>query len=256
MSHDGHLVERRLPVEEYDVVVTEVTFDDPSGLHDCVVPVLYVAEIDPRTVVPDNVLGTGVDKGAVLDELLHERLQVRSEVRSEATGGRLLVIVAGNKLLSLRSSLCLTSLNGVTFSGTVRFKATDLGTPTWSIPRLGSAVMTVRAEKFTRLPMRLPRIRPSLPLSLLVIVFNGLPLLVVIWGSPRSSLSMNAATLCWRAMVRSSCTMSGSAMSAARSEATSGRLLVMYIYAIRYFCCRFAPAVLRSSPHLPWRWIP
>ena len=39
----------------------------------------------------------------------------------------------------------------------------ERGTPTWSMERLGSAVMTVRAEKSTRLPMRFPRMRPSLP---------------------------------------------------------------------------------------------
>ena len=33
---------------------------------------------------------------------------------------------------------------------------------TWSIRRFGSGVMTVRAEKSTRLPIKFPRIRPSL----------------------------------------------------------------------------------------------
>ena len=36
---------------------------------------------------------------------------------------------------------------------------------TWSTRRLGSGEMTVRPEKSTRLPLRLPRNRPCLPLS-------------------------------------------------------------------------------------------
>ena len=40
-------------------------------------------------------------------------------------------------------------LKGVTISGKVRFCAMLLGTPTWSILRLGSGVMTVLAEKST-----------------------------------------------------------------------------------------------------------
>jgi hypothetical protein len=55
---------------------------------------------------------------------------------------------------------------------------------TWSMPRLGSAVMTVRAEKSTRLPMRLPRMRPSLPLSRCRIVLSGLPDRCVSCGWP------------------------------------------------------------------------
>mmetsp|Transcript_5700 Transcript_5700/g.17189 ORF Transcript_5700/g.17189 Transcript_5700/m.17189 type:complete len:285 (+) Transcript_5700:1685-2539(+) len=51
----------------------------------------------------------------------------------------------------------------------------DRGTPTWSIDRLGSAVMTVRAEKSTRFPIRFPRSRPSFDLSLCRSVFSGFP---------------------------------------------------------------------------------
>lgn len=39
----------------------------------------------------------------------------------------------------------------------------DQGTPSSSMAMLGSPLMTVRAEKSTRLPIRLPRTRPSLP---------------------------------------------------------------------------------------------
>jgi hypothetical protein len=40
-------------------------------------------------------------------------------------------------------------------------RKTLLGTPTSSSSRLGSPVMTVRAEKSTRFPIKLPRRRPS-----------------------------------------------------------------------------------------------
>jgi hypothetical protein len=57
----------------------------------------------------------------------------------------------------------LSMLKGVTISGYVKFSAIDRGTPTWLMLMLGSGVITVRAEKSTRLPIRLPRIRPSFP---------------------------------------------------------------------------------------------
>lgn len=62
----------------------------------------------------------------------------------------------------LTSSCILSILNGVTISGKVRFCAIDLGTPTWSIRRFGSGVITVRAEKSTRFPIKFPLILPSL----------------------------------------------------------------------------------------------
>lgn len=66
-------------------------------------------------------------------------------------------------------------LYGVTVSGYVRFKAILQGTPSWSMLMVGSGVMTVRAEKSTRLPIKLPLIRPSFALSLLHIDLMGLP---------------------------------------------------------------------------------
>mmetsp|Transcript_1228 Transcript_1228/g.3820 ORF Transcript_1228/g.3820 Transcript_1228/m.3820 type:complete len:241 (+) Transcript_1228:211-933(+) len=42
--------------------------------------------------------------------------------------------------------------------------ATNCGTATWSMAKFGSGLMTVREEKSTRLPDRLPRNRPPLPL--------------------------------------------------------------------------------------------
>ena len=68
------------------------------------------------------------------------------------------------------------------------------GTPTWSMRRFGSGVITARAEKSTRFPIRLPRIRPSLLFSLCLIDFNGRPLLCTALGSPGRSLSLNVAT--------------------------------------------------------------
>lgn len=52
-----------------------------------------------------------------------------------------------------------------TFSGKVRIFATRSGTPTWWIIKLGSGEITVRAEKSTRFPDRLPRNRPCLPFN-------------------------------------------------------------------------------------------
>ena len=69
----------------------------------------------------------------------------------------------------------LSMLKGVTISGKVILAAMDRGTPTWSICRLGSGVMTVRAEKSTRLPMRLPRTRPSLPFRRCFMDLRGRP---------------------------------------------------------------------------------
>ena len=54
---------------------------------------------------------------------------------------------------------------------------------------LGSGVITVRAEKFTRLPDKLERKRPSLPFSLYVNVLSGLPDLCLAGGTPLASLS-------------------------------------------------------------------
>jgi len=66
-------------------------------------------------------------------------------------------------------------LYGVTVSGYVRFKAILQGTPSSSMFIFGSGVITVRAEKSTRLPIKFPLIRPSFALSLLQIDLIGLP---------------------------------------------------------------------------------
>ena len=51
----------------------------------------------------------------------------------------------------------------------------EIGTPTWSKSKLGSPEMTVRAEKSTRFPIKLPLKRPSLPFNLALIDFIGRP---------------------------------------------------------------------------------
>mmetsp|Transcript_103443 Transcript_103443/g.166763 ORF Transcript_103443/g.166763 Transcript_103443/m.166763 type:complete len:260 (+) Transcript_103443:541-1320(+) len=53
---------------------------------------------------------------------------------------------------------------------------------------VGSPVITVRAEKSTRFPMRLPRTRPSLPLMRWRRDLIDLPLRCCAWGCPASSL--------------------------------------------------------------------
>lgn len=75
----------------------------------------------------------------------------------------------------LNSVFYLSMLNGVTISGKVMLAAIERGTPTWSICKLGSGVMTVRAEKSTRFPIRFPRTLPSFPFSLCLMDLSGRP---------------------------------------------------------------------------------
>mmetsp|Transcript_60051 Transcript_60051/g.190767 ORF Transcript_60051/g.190767 Transcript_60051/m.190767 type:complete len:328 (-) Transcript_60051:474-1457(-) len=84
-------------------------------------------------------------------------------------------------------------LYGVTISGTVRLRAIDHGTPSWSMEMLGSAVITVRAEKSTRFPIRFPRIRPSLDLSRWEIDLIGRPERCSDCGCPAIVLSKYVA---------------------------------------------------------------
>jgi len=76
-----------------------------------------------------------------------------------------------------RVTYCLATsrLKAVTSSGTVRARATSTGIPTSLMESSGSGLITVRAEKFTRLPDRLERNRPSFPLSRWTRVFSGRP---------------------------------------------------------------------------------
>ena len=76
-------------------------------------------------------------------------------------------------------------LKGVTTTGLEEFNIILIGTPTSSISKLGSAVITVRAEKFTRLPIMLPRNNPSFPVNLQLTLRMCAPDLCVAGGTPR-----------------------------------------------------------------------
>ena len=58
---------------------------------------------------------------------------------------------------------CVSSamLCGCTLSWIVRFFAMVYGTPMLSVSMMGSGLMTLRPEKLTRFPIRLPRILPA-----------------------------------------------------------------------------------------------
>lgn len=71
--------------------------------------------------------------------------------------------------------------------------AIDRGTPTSSRLRLGSPVMTVRAEKSTRFPIKLPRKRPSFPLRRSRMALMGRPPFCLACGTPAKLLSMYVA---------------------------------------------------------------
>mmetsp|Transcript_27825 Transcript_27825/g.91056 ORF Transcript_27825/g.91056 Transcript_27825/m.91056 type:complete len:322 (-) Transcript_27825:482-1447(-) len=100
-------------------------------------------------------------------------------------------------------------LYGVTVSGKVMLSAMERGTPSSSRARLGSGVMTERAEKSTRLPMRLPRIRPDLPLRRSEMLFTGRPLLRLARGMPAMLLSKNVVTWYCNSSVSSVTTCAG-----------------------------------------------
>mmetsp|Transcript_15419 Transcript_15419/g.31430 ORF Transcript_15419/g.31430 Transcript_15419/m.31430 type:complete len:224 (-) Transcript_15419:876-1547(-) len=77
VAHNTHLVQTRLAVEDDDVVVPEVPLDDPAVLEDEIVPVLGIPEVDPSSVISNDELGAGVDRGPVCYELLHQLLVER-----------------------------------------------------------------------------------------------------------------------------------------------------------------------------------
>ncbi len=75
----------------------------------------------------------------------------------------------GYSLGPLWTAACRRSrLSSRTTSGKLSVLATRTGMPSSSTEMLGSGVMTERALWSTRLPLRLPRMRPSLPFSRLV----------------------------------------------------------------------------------------
>mmetsp|Transcript_48347 Transcript_48347/g.161225 ORF Transcript_48347/g.161225 Transcript_48347/m.161225 type:complete len:346 (+) Transcript_48347:3334-4371(+) len=106
---------------------------------------------------------------------------------SRVPSERMMYRAPGSSSGPLSTSSCSRSmLKGVTTSGNVRLRAMVRGTPTSSMARFGSPVMTVRAEKSTRFPIRLPRTRPSLPLSRCEMDLSGRPERVVAGCTPGS----------------------------------------------------------------------
>ena len=85
----------------------------------------------------------------------------------------------------------------LTTSGNVKFIAILYGTPSSSMLKLASGLMTERALKSTRLPIKLLRMRPSLCDKRCCNVFIGRPALVNACGiALLGSLLNNVATLC------------------------------------------------------------
>ncbi len=89
-------------------------------------------------------------------------------------------------------------------TGTVSSRAAFTGMPTSLMLMSGSGEMTVRAEKFTLLPLRFERKRPSLPFSRWTKVFNGLPERCLAGGMPLVWLSKYVVTWYWSSSHRSS----------------------------------------------------
>mmetsp|Transcript_11451 Transcript_11451/g.22494 ORF Transcript_11451/g.22494 Transcript_11451/m.22494 type:complete len:848 (-) Transcript_11451:1065-3608(-) len=67
MSHDTHLVQRWLTVEEHNIIVGKVTFHNPSSLEHNVIRVA-VTQIHFQTLIVDNVACTGVLVRTILDK--------------------------------------------------------------------------------------------------------------------------------------------------------------------------------------------
>ena len=94
--------------------------------------------------------------------------------------------------------------------------AMDQGTPSSSSMRLGSGVITVRALKSTRLPIRLPRMRPALPFRRSEIDLMGRPERVIARGWPATVLSMNVMMWYWSSSVNSCTTCCGAPFCSCR----------------------------------------
>ncbi len=87
------------------------------------------------------------------------------------------------------SSRSFSMLCSFTCTGTVSSLAATVGIPTSFMESIGSGEITVRAEKFTRLPERLDLKRPSFPFSLWASVLSGRPDLCLAGGMPDVWLS-------------------------------------------------------------------
>lgn len=71
VTHHGHLVEGGLPVEDDEVVVTEMAFDLVAKLQMEVAGLRVIAEVNSLSVVPDDVLCTRVLVVTAGNQLLH-----------------------------------------------------------------------------------------------------------------------------------------------------------------------------------------
>src|SRR3989344_513020 len=96
-----------------------------------------------------------------------------------------------------------------TLSGTVRFIAIILGTPTSLISIIGSGLITVLAQKLVLFPARLCLILPSLLFILSVIVFKGCPERCLAGGNCAMLLSKKVVTWYCNKSHKSSTMISG-----------------------------------------------
>ena len=85
-------------------------------------------------------------------------------------------------------------LRSFTFTGLVIFIAIFIGTPNWRIDKFGSPVITERALKSTRFPIRFPLIRPYLLFKRSIIHCNGRPERCCIGAEPFTLLFAIIAT--------------------------------------------------------------
>ena len=82
MSHDGHLVQTRLPIEEHDVSVHHVPLNHHAILQVPVARLLEVSQVDAVALGVDDVLGTSLARQrirAILHELLEPLVVVRRD---------------------------------------------------------------------------------------------------------------------------------------------------------------------------------
>jgi len=127
---------------------------------------------------------------------LYSTMLSRSAYRSEMFSPplRSRIFAPGYSSGPLRTSLVsMRRFMSFTTTGFVMFFAILRGTPSSLMERLGSGVMTDRAEKSTRLPMRLPRTRPPLPFRRSLMDLSGRPERWATGAAPGMLLSTSVA---------------------------------------------------------------
>mmetsp|Transcript_10070 Transcript_10070/g.31758 ORF Transcript_10070/g.31758 Transcript_10070/m.31758 type:complete len:430 (+) Transcript_10070:3040-4329(+) len=72
VAHDGHLVQRRLPVEQHQVVVANVALHHPALVDDLAAQVAHVPQVRHRAVGTHDVVGARV----LLRAATHQRVQL------------------------------------------------------------------------------------------------------------------------------------------------------------------------------------